>query len=598
MGGELRPNDPQQLGPYQLIKLLGSGGMGWVYLGQSPHGRLVAVKVIREELVDDREFRARFLREITAVRKVSSRYTAEVVDVDMYGPVPWLATAYVPGPSLSEAITSYGPLPVASVRALAAGLAEGLGAIHAAGLVHRDLKPSNVLLADDGPRVVDFGLARAVEGEALTRTGMMIGSAGFMAPEQITGSHIGPPVDLFSLGVVLAFAATGRTPFGDGSTHSILYRIMYGSPDLNGIPPEILDVVRRCLAKDPGERPTAAALLTELSDTHPAEGWLPARVTEKAAATTSASETSAAEPPAPSALRLNYAVRSDGNIHGVGNQDSAYAGPHVLAVADGKGYHSGKMASAVAIAAMAELDSRNPPGDMLQVLSSAISSASTRVHELIATHPELDGMRTTLTAMLWWQGQAAVCHIGDSRGYLLRDGELYQITHDHTHVQSLIDEGRIPADAALKHPQRSVLLRVLDGKPGVEPDLSAHESQGGDRYLFCSNGLSDVVNDQKLRETLAAAADPETATRQLIELALRGGSRDSVTCIVADVVDTTTTERTLPAMKPTLAGAIRQDPDLRTIATSAQAVPSDLSGKPQQQTDNAHQPEKPKQWWK
>jgi serine/threonine protein phosphatase PrpC len=593
MGGELRPNDPQQLGPYQLIKRLGGGGMGWVYLGQSPHGRLVAVKVIREELAGEREFRARFLREVAAAQKVSSRYTAAVVDVDMYGPVPWLATAYVPGPSLSEAIASYGPLPVASVRALAAGLAEGLGAIHAAGLVHRDLKPSNVLLADDGPRVVDFGLARAVEGEALTLSGMMIGSAGFMAPEQIAGSHVGPPVDLFSLGVVLAFAATGRNPFGDGSTPSILYRLMHGSPDLNGIPPEILDVVRRCLAKDPGERPTAAALLTELSDTHPAEGWLPARVTGKAAATTSAPETSAAEPPAPSALRLHYAVRSDGNIHGVGNQDSAYAGPHVLAVADGKGYHSGKVASAVAIGAMAELDSRNPPGDMLQVLSSAISSASTRLHELIATHPELGGMRTTLTAMLWWQGQAAVCHIGDSRGYLLRNGELHKITHDHTHVQSLIDKGRIPADAALKHPQRSVLLRVLDGKPGVEPDLSAHESQGGDRYLFCSNGLSDVVNDQELQETLAA--DPETAARQLIELALRGGSRDSITCIVADVVDTTTTERTLPAMKPMLAGAIGQDPDLWTTATSVQAVPSDLSGKPREQTGNTHQPEKPKQ---
>ena len=191
---------------------------------------------------------------------------------------------------------------------------------------------------------------------------------------------------------------------------------------------------------------------------------------------------------------------------------------------------------------------------------------------------------------------AAVCHIGDSRGYLLRDGELYQITHDHTHVQSLIDEGHIPAGAALKHPQRSVLLRVLDGKPGVEPDLSAHESQGGDRYLFCSNGLSDVVNDQKLCETLAA--DPETATRQLIELALRGGSRDSVTCIVADVVDTTTTGRMLPAMEPMLAGAIGQDLDLWTTATSAQAVSSDLFGKPQEQTGNAHQPEKPKQWWK
>ena len=346
--------------------------------------------------------------------------------------------------------------------------------------------------------------------------------------------------------------------------------------------------VRRCLAKDPGERPTAAALLAELCDTHLADGWLPARVTGKAAAAatsalaTSASSQTAAqqspsrppaatEPPAPSTLRLHYAVASDGSIHGAGNQDSAYAGPHVLAVADGRGYRSGKVASAVAIAAMAELDSRNLPGDMLQVLSSAISHASARLHELIVTHPEMGGMRTALTAMLWLHGQAAVCHIGDSRGYLLRNRDLYQITHDHTYVQSLVDEGRIPAGATSKHPQRSVLTRVLDGKPGVEPDLSAHESQADDRYLFCSNGLSDVVSDQKLRETLASATNPETATRRLIELALSGGSRDSVTCIVADVVDTTATERTLPTMKPMLAGAIGQNPDLRTTATSAQA---------------------------
>ena len=604
MGGELQPSDPRKLGLYQLVERLGSGGMGRVYLGRSSGGRLVAIKMMHVGLADDREFRARFLREVATARKVISRCTAAVVDVDVDGPAPWLATEYVPGPALSEAIATYGPLPVASVRALAAGLAEGLSAIHAAGLVHRDLKPANVLLADDGPRVVDFGLARAVEGDELTSSGMVIGSVAFMAPEQVTGSHVGPPADLFSLGLVLAFAATGRSPFGEGSSTTILYRLVSGTPDLDGIPPEILDMVRRCLAKDPGERPTAAELLAELRDVRLAEGWLPAGIAGKATAITGqataergASGTPAAEAPAPSALRLHYAVRSDGSIRGAGNQDSAYAGPHVLAVADGKGYHSGKVASAVAIAAMAELDSGNSPSDILQVLDAAIANTSTRLHELIIARPELDGMRTTLTALVWWQGRGTVCHIGDSRGYVLRNRELYQITHDHTYVQSLIDEGRIPADAAARHSQRSVLLRVLDGKPGVEPDLSTHESQGDDRYLFCSNGLWDAVSDEKLRETLASGDDPETVTRRLIELALSGGSRDSITCIVADVVDISSTKRTLPAMKPMLAGAIGSDSELWATVTSGRGGSGGASGQVQGQTGGDRESGKPKQWW-
>jgi serine/threonine protein kinase len=273
--GELQPGDPQRIGPYQLIRRLGSGGMGRVYLGRSADGRLVAVKVIRAELAGDSEFRARFRREVAAAQKVGGQYTALVVDHDADGPVSWLATSYVTGPSLTEAVDSHGPLPAASVRALAAGLAEGLSAIHAAGLVHHDLKPSNVLLADDGPRVVDFGLARAAEPSVRTGLGMVVGSPGFLSPEQVTGQHVGPPSDLFSLGAVLTFAATGRPPFGDGSSAAILYRVLYGPPDLDGVPVEVLDLVRRCLAKNPAERPTAADLLAELGDADLAEGWLP-----------------------------------------------------------------------------------------------------------------------------------------------------------------------------------------------------------------------------------------------------------------------------------------------------------------------------------
>jgi len=253
--------------------------MGRVYLGRSAGGRLVAVKVIRDELAADPEFRNRFRREAAAAQRVNGLFTALVVQADVDGPVPWLATAYVPGPTLAAAVTEHGPLPAAAVLALAAGLAEGLVAIHAVGLVHRDLKPSNVLLADDGPRVIDFGISRAAEGTSmLTHTGLMLGSPGFMSPEQAEGHHVGAPSDVFSLGALLVFAATGRGPFGTGSTAALVYRVVHATPDLTGLAAEVRPLAVRCLAKDPGQRPTAAALLTELSDTDVAAGWLPAKI--------------------------------------------------------------------------------------------------------------------------------------------------------------------------------------------------------------------------------------------------------------------------------------------------------------------------------
>ena len=238
-------------------------------------------------------------------------------------------------------------------------------------------------------------------------------------------------------------------------------------------------------------------------------------------------------------LVLRYAVRSDVGLLREGNEDSAYAGPRLLAVADGMGGHAaGEVASSLTIASMAKLDSEPPGGDMLSELAAAVAAANTRLQEMIIANPAVEGMGTTLTALFWSDGHAALCHIGDSRGYLLREGELYQITHDHTLVQSLVDEGRISADDVSTHPQRSLLLRALDGRSVAEPDLSVHDGQVGDRYLLCSDGLSGVVSDETLRETLATIEDPEAVTRQLIELALHGGGPDNITCIVADVVDT------------------------------------------------------------
>ena len=276
-------------------------------------------------------------------------------------------------------------------------------------------------------------------------------------------------------------------------------------------------------------------------------------------------------------LVLRYAVRSDVGLLREGNEDSAYAGPRLLAVADGMGGHAaGEVASSVTIASMAELDSEPPGGDILAELASAVSAANTRLQEMIIANPAVEGMGTTLTALFWSDGHAAVCHIGDSRGYLLRENELYQITHDHTLVQSLVDEGRISAADVSTHPQRSLLLRALDGRSVAEPDLSVHEAQAGDRYLLCSDGLSGVVSDETLRETLATIAEPEAATRQLIEFALHGGGPDNITCIVADVMDAETT-RLPPTRTPVLAGAAAStgDPRLAVDGTNPFAAIDD-----------------------
>jgi eukaryotic-like serine/threonine-protein kinase len=280
MVGELQPGDPPSAGQYHLLGRLGTGGMGHVYLGQSPGGRLVAVKVIRPEWAGYPGFRTRFAREVAAARNVGGLFTALVVDADTEGPMPWLATAYVAGPSLAQAVDEQGPLPVSSVLALAAGLAEGLDAIHAAGVVHRDLKPSNVLLAHDGPRVIDFGISQAAEATALTEPGMVMGSPGFMSPEQADGKTIGPASDIFSLGAVLTYAATGEGPFGAGSTPALLYRVIYNQPDIFRVPAQIRSLVGRCLAKNPTERPTARDLLAELGTPQFASDWLPASVAE------------------------------------------------------------------------------------------------------------------------------------------------------------------------------------------------------------------------------------------------------------------------------------------------------------------------------
>ncbi|MFJ2580103.1 serine/threonine-protein kinase [Kitasatospora aureofaciens] len=274
----MRPTDPTTVGGrYRLLARLGSGGMGVVYLGRSPGGRLVAVKCVHWDLATDPEFRRRFTRELEAVRRVGGFHTAQVVDADPDGDPPWLVTAYIPGPSLEAAVTAHGPLPEPALRVLGAGLAEALEAIHAAGLVHRDLKPSNVLLSDDGPRVIDFGIARALDGASITRTQVVLGTPGYMAPEQIAGGVVGPACDVFSLGRVLCHAA-GCSPWGSGDPQVLLYRIMHSEPDLTGVPEQLRPIVASCLARHPVGRPTPAQLVARLGPPEydgPTGSWLP-----------------------------------------------------------------------------------------------------------------------------------------------------------------------------------------------------------------------------------------------------------------------------------------------------------------------------------
>ncbi|GII59277.1 hypothetical protein Pth03_76660 [Planotetraspora thailandica] len=307
----LAADDPREIGGYRILARLGAGGMGRVYLGSTQSGRRLAIKVIRPDYTEDPEFRRRFQQEIDAAQRVQSIYTAAVVDADTRAAQPWLATACIPGPSLALAVRELGPLPVDTVRVLVAGIAEALQAIHRAGIVHRDLKPANVLLAPDGPRVIDFGIARAADSTPLTRSGLRIGSPRFMSPEQARGETAGPASDLFALGSTAYFAATGRTPFGEGPDATVLYRIVHEEPTLTDCPEPILSLVSRCLAKDPEARPSVKQVIETMmmSDTDPTVDWLPATLVTRLDMYTAPLDTDTAPAETPDPPRQSWARR-------------------------------------------------------------------------------------------------------------------------------------------------------------------------------------------------------------------------------------------------------------------------------------------------
>lgn len=312
--GQLGDEDPQFVAGYRLTARLGAGGMGKVYLSYTPGGRPVAIKVIRSDFSEDPEFRRRFQREVRAAERVQGLYTAPVIDSDTEAERPWLATAYVPGPSLAAAVSEHGGLPVETVLYLVAGVAEALQVIHGAGIVHRDLKPSNVLLASDGPRVIDFGIARAADATALTGSGAAIGTPCFMAPEQAAAGAVTEATDIFALGQVTAYAALGTPAFGEGASHAVLYRIVHAEPVLDGLPEELSELVTRCLDKDPARRPGVAEVIgmcqraSGQTQLRRPEDWLPvavaADVTQRAAAPAppaAVTPPAEAQPPQPTA---------------------------------------------------------------------------------------------------------------------------------------------------------------------------------------------------------------------------------------------------------------------------------------------------------
>ncbi|WP_420855685.1 serine/threonine-protein kinase, partial [Streptomyces oceani] len=281
---QLTQHDPRRIGPFEVLGRLGAGGMGLVYLARSASGRRVAIKTVRTELAEDQLFRVRFTREVEAARAVSGFYTAAVVDADPRAAVPWLATAYVPAPSLEEIVTECGPLPTQAVRWLAAGIAEALESIHGAGLVHRDLKPSNVLVVEDGPRVIDFGIASGVSNTRLTMTNVAVGTPAYMSPEQARDSRsVTGASDVFSLASTLVFSATGHAPFHGANPVETVFMLLREGPNLEGLPHELHGLIESCMRMTAEERPSPADLQRQLAphlfaagdDSGTASAWLP-----------------------------------------------------------------------------------------------------------------------------------------------------------------------------------------------------------------------------------------------------------------------------------------------------------------------------------
>ena len=371
-GEALRPGDPRQLGPYRLVGRIGRGGMGTVYLGEDGAGRRVAVKVINRELAGEGPFRDRFRREVTAARQVRRFCTAPVMDAELDNDPLWVVTEYIEGPSLESAVAERGPLPGSDLEGLAVGVATALAAIHGAGIVHRDLKPANVLLSSTGPRVIDFGIARALDAaDGPTRTGQFVGTPNYLPPELLRGEQVTPASDVFSWGCVVAYAGTGSAPFAGSTVPEIFYRVAHDEPRLEGLDPGLRDIVTAALDKDPRNRPSVQDLLGRLvghGTTDPATlaetvqaGWYgPANDP-----TVQARTGHAAFPPPPVTSGGN-ATRRDGPVPG--GRGGLARGPLIIAGA------AVAALAVLAVVAFTVLRGGGPPGDLATVFSDDFSN--------------------------------------------------------------------------------------------------------------------------------------------------------------------------------------------------------------------------------
>ncbi|MFI8422260.1 serine/threonine-protein kinase [Streptomyces sp. NPDC085479] len=509
----LNAEDPVAIGPFRLVGRLGVGGMGRVFLARSAGGRTVAVKVVHAELAAQDEFRRRFAREVEALERVGGTGTAPVLGSDTTAAAPWVAIGYVPGPSLRTVVgDEYGPLPPATVRALGAGLGEALDHIHRAGLVHRDLKPSNVLLTVDGPRIIDFGIARAVDtvtDGGLTSTGAVVGSPGFMSPEQVRGEKLGPASDVFCLGSVLAYAATGRSPFGtsDSGVHALMFRIAHDEPDLTDVAPALTGLIRACLAKDPAARPTAA----EIAGTLPvADPWLPAGVLARLGR---------------HAARLLEAEHAaEHATEHAAEQAAGHAAHGATAAGTTAGSSAGTGASGATAAAPERTAGGAAPGDPTPGPSGGPSGAPS------AAPDRPRSRRRVLTAALTAAAVAAAAGIGYALWPLggpdgTPGGDGKGTTTGSAPSSSSGASGPVPAaflgawEGVLRgtqeHPRETVRIELAQGAPGTKTAVYTHVGDnrlcmGRSRLVSADEdkvvlGESDVTTSVPARRCMAAA---------------------------------------------------------------------------------------------
>lgn len=521
-------------GRYQFIELVGRGSMGEVWQAfDSVTERVVAVKLLPAQYVDDRKYQERFRREARSAARLDDPHIVPIHDFGEIDGRLFVTMRFIKGEDL-QAVVDRGPLEPARAVGIIEQIASALHAAHRIGLIHRDVKPSNILVGDDDfAYLIDFGVARAADDTGLTSAGGAVGTLAYMAPERFRDGKADSHADTYGLACVLYQALTGQLPFPAKRLDQMVVAHMLHPPPKpsalqDRVSAEMDDVIATGLAKDPKARyPTikdlARAARAALSSDVPTV----AHPVPRAPGRTQVIR--------PGVLVMRYAARSDRGLANAINEDSVYAGARLLAVADGlSDGPAGELASQLAIAAMARLDDDEHQGDLQTRLSLAAAQGNSAIAAHVEANPELIGMGTTLTAILFAGRRLGLIHIGHSRGYLLRNGELSQITRDDTYVQTLVEEGRISDEEARRHPKRSLVMRSLTGHH-VIPTLTLREASAGDRYLLCSHGLSDPVN----RESILAALqipDVDLGADKLIELALRGGGLDNVTVVVADVV--------------------------------------------------------------